>query len=48
MPLRVVKLNTPEIMWNLCAMSNMLAIYDIKLCDVYLSNMKCLCMCSVI
>jgi hypothetical protein len=26
-------------MWNLCAMSNMLAIYYIKLCDVYLSNM---------
>jgi hypothetical protein len=29
-------------------MSNMLAIYYIRLCDVYLSNMKCLCMCSVI
>jgi hypothetical protein len=29
-------------------MSNMLAIYYIKLCDVYLRNMKCLCMSSVI
>jgi hypothetical protein len=43
----VIKLNTPEIMWNLCAISNMLPIYYIKLCDLYLSNLKCLHMCSV-
>jgi hypothetical protein len=27
---------------------SMLAVHYIRLCDVYLSNMKCLCMCNVI
>jgi hypothetical protein len=48
MPLRVVKLIHLRSCENLYAMPNMLAIFYIRMGDVYLSNMKCLCMWSVI
>jgi hypothetical protein len=48
MPLRVVKLIHLRSYETLCAMSNMFVIFYIRLGDVYLSNMKCLCMWSVI
>jgi hypothetical protein len=48
MPLRVVKLIHLRSCETLCVMPNMLAIFYIRLGDVYLSNMKCLCMWSVI
>jgi hypothetical protein len=48
MPLRVVKLIHMRSRETLCVMPNMLVIFYIRLGDVYLSNMKCLCMWSVI
>jgi hypothetical protein len=48
MPFRVVKFIHLRSCETLCAMSNMLAIFYIRLRDVYLSNMKCLCMWSVL
>jgi hypothetical protein len=47
MPLRVVKLIHLRSYENSCAMPNMLAIFYIRLGDVYLSDMKCLCMWSI-
>jgi hypothetical protein len=46
--LRVVKLIHMRSYETLCAMPNMLVIFYIRLGDVYLSNMKCLYMWSVI
>jgi hypothetical protein len=48
MPLRMVKLIHLRSYENLCVLPNMLAIFYIRLGDVYLSNMKCLRMWSVI
>jgi hypothetical protein len=48
MPLRVVKLIHLRYCETLCAMPNMIFIFYIRLGDVYLRNMKCLCMWSVI
>jgi hypothetical protein len=48
MPLRVVNLIHMRSCETLCAMPNMLVIFYIRLCDVYLSNMKCLCIWSVL
>jgi hypothetical protein len=48
MPLRMVKLIRLRSYENLCVMTYMLAIFYIRLGDVYLSNMKCLRMWSVI
>jgi hypothetical protein len=48
MPLRMVKLIHLISYENLCVMPNMIAMFYIRLGDVYLSNMKCLRMWSVI